>query len=186
MINDRYYKRRFVITAIAIAVVVVYIIRLFVLQVVDSSTIDKAESNAVVRQTVYPPRGLIYDRNGELLVFNQPIYDVTMIMREQCDGFDTLGFCQVMQLTEEQYKERVTEMRKTRGYSYYTPQVFLSQLRKEDIAVLQESLYRFPGIGIRKRTLRDYRYATAAQVLGSVGEVSQKDLDRDNYYAPGD
>lgn len=186
MINDRYYKRRFVITAIAIAVVVVYIIRLFVLQVVDSSTIDKAESNAVVRQTVYPPRGLIYDRNGELLVFNQPIYDVTMIMREQRDGFDTLGFCQVMQLTEEQYKERVTEMRKTRGYSYYTPQVFLSQLRKEDIAVLQESLYRFPGIGIRKRTLRDYRYATAAQVLGSVGEVSQKDLDRDNYYAPGD
>ena len=88
MINDRYYKRRFVITAIAIAVVVVYIIRLFVLQVVDSSTIDKAESNAVVRQTVYPPRGLIYDRNGELLVFNQPLYDVTMIMREQCDGFD--------------------------------------------------------------------------------------------------
>lgn len=189
MINDEFYKRRYVLTAIIVVVVIVYICRLFVLQIVDNTTGSKAETNALVKQTVYPPRGLIYDRNGELLVFNQPIYEVTMIMREMRSGFDTIGFCNALSITPEMFESRVEEIKnkkKNRGYSQYTPQVFLSQLGKEDIAVLQESLYKFKGINIRKRTLRDYAYPAAAQVLGSVGEVSQRDIDKDPYYAVGD
>ena len=189
MINDEFYKRRYVLTAIVLVVVVVYICRLFALQIVDTDTSEKAETNALVKQTVYPPRGLVYDRNGELLVFNQPIYEVTMIMREMRNGFDTTGFCKALNISKEVFDTRAEDIKnrkKNRGYSQYTPQVFLSQLSKEDIAVLQESLYKYKGINIRKRTLRDYTYPAAAQVLGSVGEVSQRDIDKDPYYSAGD
>ncbi len=189
MINDQYYKRRYVIIAIVVVVVIVYILRLFQLQIVDTSTLDQAENNALVRQTIYPSRGLIYDRNGELLVFNQPIYEVTMIMREQRNGFDTISFCKSLGIDRERFDRRVEEIKdrgRNRSYSPYTPQVFMSQLGKEDVAVLQESLWKYSGIGIRKRTLRDYTYPSAAHVLGSVGEVSQQDIEHDSYYSSGD
>jgi len=189
MINDKYYSRRYVISGIAVGIVLIYIIKLFFVQIIDQSTQAKAETNALVKQTVYPSRGLIFDRNGELLVFNQPIYDVTMTMLEMGRNFDTLGFCQVMGIDRETFDTRIAEIgnkRKNRGFSRYTPQVFMSQLNKVDIAPLQESLYRFPGIALRKRTLRDYTYKAAAHALGSVGEVSQKDLETDDYYQPGD
>ena len=189
MINDSYYRRRYVISGIAIVIVLAYIVRLFYLQIIDQSTRNQADNNALVRQTIYPSRGLIYDRNGELLVFNQPIYEVTMVMRDMKGGWDTTAFCRCMQITREDFDARVTEIkdrRKNRGYSSWTPQVFMSQLKKEDIATLQESLFLFPGVQIQKRTLRDYSYNAAGHVLGSVGEVNQNDLDRDAYYARGD
>ncbi len=189
MINDQYYRRRFVISGIAVVVVLVYIARLFYLQIIDQSTKDQADNNALVKQTIYPSRGLIYDRNGELLVFNQPIYEVTVIMREMDQDWDTTRFCQCLNISREEFDERITEIkdrRKNRGYSRWTPQVFISQLKKEDIATLQESLFSFAGVQIRKRTLRDYTYKAAAHVLGSVGEVNQNDLDRDDYYTRGD
>ena len=189
MVNDTNYKRRYVISGIVVAVVMVYIVRLFFLQIVDSTSNDKADSNALFRQTIYPSRGLIYDRNGELLVFNQPIYEVTMIMREMGKQFDTLAFCNTLQIDKQEFDTRVADIKnrkKNRGYSTYTPQVFMNQLKKEDVANLQESLFRFPGIQIRKRTIRDYTYNAAAHVLGSVGEVNQSDIDNDTYYARGD
>ena len=189
MINDPYYKRRYVISGIAVVIVLVYIMRLFYLQVIDKSTEKEADSNALVKQTIYPSRGLIYDRNGELLVFNQPIYEITMTMRDMGKEWDTTAFCQCLQISREEFDERINEIkdkRKNRGYSRWTPQVFMSQLKKEDIASLQESLVFFPGIQIQKRTLRDYTYNAAAHVLGSVGEVNQNDIDRDEYYARGD
>ena len=189
MINDKYYNRRYVISGIAVVIVLTYIIRLFYLQIIDQSTKDQADNNALVKQTIYPSRGLIYDRNGELLVFNQPIYEITMTMRDMGKGWDTLAFCQSLQITRDEFDERIAEIkdkRKNRGYSRWTPQVFMSQLKKEDIATLQEELFLFPGVQIQKRTLRDYTYNAAAHVLGSVGEVNQNDLDRDAYYARGD
>ena len=189
MINDQNYRRRYVISGIAIVVVLVYIIRLFYLQIIDQSTKDQADNNALVKQTIYPSRGLIYDRNGELLVFNQPIYEITMVMREMGKDWDTTTFCQCLQISRTEFDERIAEIKdkkKNRGYSRWTPQVFMSQLKKEDIATLQESKFFFPGIQIQKRTLRDYTYKAAAHVLGSVGEVNQNDIDRDAYYARGD
>lgn len=189
MINDEYYRRQFVISGIAVVVVLVYIIRLFYLQVIDQSTAKEADGNALVKQTIYPSRGLMYDRNGVLLVFNQPIYEITMTMREMKEDWDTAAFCHCVHISRAEFDERIAEIKdrgKNRGYSRHTPQIFMSQLKKEDIATLQESLFLFPGIQIQKRTLRDYTYKAAAHVLGSVGEVNQNDLEVDEYYARGD
>ena len=190
MINDPNYNRRYVIASIAILVVLTYIVRLFILQVIDQSTQGKAETNAQLRQTIYPSRGLIYDRKGELLVANQPIYEVTVIVREmQNSAFDTLSFCEKLQITSEEFEERMQNIqnpRRNRGFSRYSPQVFMDQLHQEDVAALQQELYKYAGVDIRCRTLRDYMYPIASHVLGSVGEVNQRDLERDSYYSVGD
>ena len=190
MINDPNYNRRYVIAGIAVLVVLTYIVRLFILQVIDQSTQGKAETNAQLRQTIYPSRGLIYDRNGELLVANQPIYEVTMIVREmQNSAFDTLSFCEKLRITPIEFEERMQNMmnsRRNRGFSRYSPQVFMDQLRQEEVAALQQELYKYAGVDIRCRTLRDYMYPIASHVLGSVGEVNQRDLERDSYYSAGD
>ena len=190
MINDKNYNRRYVIASIAILVVLTYIVRLFILQVIDQSTQGKAETNAQLRQTIYPSRGLIYDRNGELLVANQPIYEVTMIVKEmQTSLFDTVGFCKALQIDSMEFQKRMNNMtnrRKNRGYSRFSPQVFMDQLQQEEVAALQQELYKYAGVDIRCRTLRDYMYPIASHVLGSVGEVNQRDLERDPYYSGGD
>lgn len=127
MINDKNYSRRYVIAGIAVLVVLTYIIRLFVLQVIDQSTQGKAETNAQLRQTVYPSRGLIYDRNGDLIVANQPIYEVTVTVHEmQSTVFDTVGFCEKLRITLEEFNDRMRQIanpRKNRGYSRFSPQV---------------------------------------------------------------
>lgn len=189
MLNDPFYKRKYVIGGIAVAVVLVYIVRLFFLQVIDQSTQEKAENNAQLRQVIYPSRGLIYDRNGELLVANQPIYEVALVVKEMGQDFDTLGFCTALHIDREAFEARMHEMtdhRKNRGYSRFTPQVFMEQLDKEEVAQLQQEQYKYAGVSIRCRTLRDYTYPIASHVLGSVGEVNQNDLERDRYYAVGD
>ena len=189
MINDTLYKRRYIIAAIMTVVVVVYIIRLFSLQILNDKYAERADSNALLRKTQYPPRGLIYDRNGELLVFNQPAYDITLILREMSDKFDTIGFCNALNIDIDFFNKRmayIKDRRKNRGYSRYTPQIFMTQLRPEEIATLQETLYMYPGVSIQNPTLRDYTYPNAAHVLGSIGEVSQKMLDEDPYYQRGD
>lgn len=189
MVKDKYFKRLYVIGGLTILVVAIYIVRLFVLQVIDQSTKGQADSNALVRQTIYPARGLIYDRDGQLLVFNQPIYDINVIVREMGKTFDTLGFCASISIDKEVFETRMAEIKnrkKNPSYSPYSIQPFLTQLDKADIACLQEELYRFPGVYLSKRTLRDYTYDAAAHVLGSVGEVNKQDIERDDYYAPGD
>lgn len=189
MIVDKFYKRQYVISGLAITVVAIYILRLFVLQIIDQSTKAQADSNALVKQTIYPARGLIYDRNGVLLVFNQPIYEIRLIPYEMGADFDTLTFCHALNMEREMFAERMALMKDRKrnpGYSLYSPQSFLSNLNKEEVAVLQQSLYRFPGVYLTKRTLRDYTYPVASHVLGSVGEVNQKDIDNDPYYSVGD
>lgn len=189
MTNDPYSRRAYIIAASVVFVVMIFIVRLFWLQIIDQSQKQKADSNALLRQIIYPSRGLIYDRNGELLVFNQPIYEVTLIFQEMRHGFDTLAFCQCLGIDSLEFVERITairDKRRNRGFSTYTPQIFMSQLTKQEVASLRETSYKFNGAGIRKRTLRGYTYPYAAHILGSVGEVSQYDIDRDDYYQAGD
>lgn len=189
MTNDPYSRRPYIIAGAVALVVLIFIIRLFWLQIIDQSQKQKADNNALLRQVVYPSRGLIYDRNGELLVFNQPIYEVTLIMQEMRHGFDTVAFCRCLGIDSLEFAERITaikDKRRNRGFSTYTPQVFMAQLTKQEVASLRETSYKFSGAGIRKRTLRGYSYPYAAHILGSVGEVSQADIDRDEYYQSGD
>ena len=190
MINDSLYKRKYLVGGIAVIVVLIYIVRLFFLQILDQSTQEKAANNAQLRQTVYPSRGLIYDRNGELLVANQPIFEVTMVVREMTkSAFDTIGFCNALHISLETFETRMQDMtnkKKNRGYSRFSPQIFMQNLSQEEVAELQQEKYRYPGVGIRIRTLRDYTYPIASHILGSVGEVNHNDLERDSYYAIGD
>lgn len=190
MINDSLYRRKYLIGGIAVTVVLLYIIRLFLLQVIDQSTQEKAENNAQLRETIYPSRGLIYDRNGELLVANQPIYEVTMVVREMTKGpFDTIGLCNALKISRDSFEirmENMTNRKKNRGYSRFSPQIFMPNLSQEEIAQLQQEKYKYPGVDIRIRTLRDYTYPIASHVLGSVGEVNYNDIERDSYYTIGD
>ena len=100
--------RQYVISAIVVFVAIVYVIRLFLLQVVDTTYKDSADSNAFLKQTIYPSRGLIYDRNQRLIVSNQPVYDVMVVLREMV-SFDTLQFCSLLDITREDFDERPRE-----------------------------------------------------------------------------
>ena len=134
-----------------------------------------ADSNAFLETTVYPSRGLIYARNCELLVYNQPAYDLMMVMRE-VKPFDTLDLCSTLNITKEQFEKRITDIKNRRlnpGYSSYTPQNFMSQLSGKDYGLLQEKLYKFPGFYIQNRIIRQYKFLTAPHTLGNIREFSK-------------
>lgn len=181
-------KRKYVIGGFICLIVIIYVIRLFNLQVTNEKYKESAESNAFLRRVIYPSRGLIYDRNGELMVFNKPAYDVMLIPKDVGD-FDTLSLCDALGITKEQLVEKWKDMknpRKNPGYSAYTPQKLLSHLSIEDYGKLQEKLYLFPGFFIQKRTVRNYAYTCGANILGNIREVSANDMERDRYYRRGD
>ena len=181
-------KRKYVIIGFLLVIVAIYVVRLFNLQVADDKYKAFADNNAFMRKTQYPSRGLMFDRNGELVVYNQPAYDMMMIPRD-VQPFDTIDFCNTLEITREQFDKRIADMKDTRknpGYSSYTPQKFITQLSAQDYGRLQEKLYRFPGFFIQKRILRQYNYPAAANVLGNIREVSPKDIENDDYYSRGD
>ena len=170
------------------ALVLIFVVKLFELQVLDNKYKAYADSNAFLRKTIYPSRGFIYDRKGRLVVYNQPAYDVMMIPRD-VQPFDTLDFCQTLRISREDFDKRMTDMKdphKNPNYSSYTQQIFLNHLSAQDYGRLQEKLYRYPGFFIQKRVLRQYNYAHAANVLGNIREVNKRDIERDEYYRPGD
>lgn len=180
-----YGNRRYIIAGAVIILLLIFITRLFYLQIVSDDYKKWADSNAFQKRTLYPSRGVIYDRNGKLLVYNQPSYDVMVIMRE-VQPFDTIDFCRTLGITKESYDSRIATIRNTGGYSSYVPQVFMNQLSATEYGLLQEKLYKFPGFYIRNRASREYGCTNAAHLLGYIGEVNRKDIEKDDYYVPGD
>ena len=184
----RLAKRKYVIAGFIITIVIIYLFRLFSLQVSDDKYKLNAESNAFLKKTIYPARGLMYDRNGKLLVFNQPAYDVMLIPKD-VHNLDTVAFCNLLNISRLQFEELWSEMknpRKNPGYSSYTPQKLISHISTEDYGRLQEKLYLFPGFYIQTRTIRKYNYPSGANILGNIREVSAEDVKRDSYYRRGD
>ena len=177
--------------AIYIAVGVVFLFRLFSLQVVDKKYKALADNNALRYVTQYPARGKVYDRNGELLVFNEAVYDLMVVPRQTVVKdtlsplypFDTLGFCQLLDIDKASFVER---MQKAKKESYVKPSAFMTQVPKEDYAHIAEVLYRFPGFFFQTRTVRHYPQVIAAHTLGDIGEVSKGEMERDEYYKMGD
>ena len=178
-------KRKFVIGGFIVAIVLIYIVRLVQLQVLDNTYKANADSNAFMEKVIYPSRGLIYDRNDSLVVYNTPEYDLVMIPKDVVP-FDTIDFCNTLKISRNEFDRRWEEMRKGRNYSAFTQQVFMNHLTPEDYGRLQEKLYRFPGFYIVQRILRQYNYHVAANVLGDIREVNARDIENDNYYRPGD
>ena len=146
-------KRKFVIGGFIVVLALVYIARLFVLQLSDGKYKDSANSNAFVEKIIYPSRGLIYDRKGRLVVYNQPAYDLVMIPKD-VQEFDTVGFCNTLQITREEFDHRIETMKKGRNYSAYTQQIFMNHLTAQDYGRLNEKLSRYPGFFIVQRILR--------------------------------
>lgn len=182
-------KRKYVIGGFICLIVAIFMFRLFSIQVTETKYKENALSNAFLRRTIFPARGLIYDRNGNLVVFNQPTYDVMLIPKDVGKDFDTLALCGVLNITKEKLLEKWADMRDPRknpGYSAYTPQKLISQLTQEEYGRLEEKLYLFPGFFIQKRTIRQYNYPSGANILGNIREVSAADVERDLYYKAGD
>lgn len=181
-------SRKYVIGGIALCIVVIYIVRLAFIQLVSSNFKESADSNAFLNNVIFPSRGVIYDRNGELLVYNQPAYDIMVLMQEVAN-LDTLDFCKSLGITKEEFDKRmetIKDRNKNPGYSSYTQQVFMTQIPAEDFSIFQEKLFNYRGFSVRERSIRRYASDNGAHVLGDVAEVSPKEIERDNYYDAGD
>ncbi|MDY6207163.1 MAG: penicillin-binding protein 2 [Prevotella sp.] len=182
-------KRQYVIAGVTITIVVIYIIRLFTLQIMSDDYKKNADSNAFQKKIEFPSRGVITDRNGKLLVYNQPSYDIMVVMNEESGRLDTTEFCNALNITKEYFIKRMADIKdrsKNPGYSRYTQQLFMSQLSDREFSVFQEKMFRFPGFYIQKRSIRQYEYPYAAHILGDVAETSLVDIEKDDYYQPGD
>ena len=169
-------------------IVLIYVVRLFSLQIGDGRYKESADSNAFLRRVIYPARGLVYDRNDRLIVLNKPAYDVMLIPKDVAP-FDTALLCKVLNITPEQLREKWADMKDTHknpGYSAYTQQKLITHLSQEDYGRLQEKLYMFPGFFIQNRSVREYSTVAGANILGNIREVSAGDIERDRYYKRGD
>lgn len=180
--SNKYSDRQIVVKIIFIVVGAIFILRLAMLQLFDREYRDLASQQSLRNVTQYPARGLIYDRNGKLLVYNEAVYDLMVIPR-MAKGLDTTYFCRTIGITHDEFVERMTKARK---YSPYSASIFMKQISKEEYGQWQNLLYKFPGFYIAQRTLRVYDKPIAAHVLGYVGEVNDHDLKKNHYYKPGD
>ncbi|MEG9327914.1 penicillin-binding protein 2 [Salinimicrobium catena] len=174
--------RRILLYIIIITSGLIFLARLFYLQVLDDSFAGLSENNAIKVVYDYPQRGFIFDRNGELLVSNQPSYDVMVIPRN-LKPFDTTEFCKILGLTEEQLVGRLD---KAKIYSPRLPSVVIPQLTKSEYAYLQEKMRKYEGFYIQKRSLRDYYTEHGSNILGYIAEVNQRTVNENPYYLSGD
>ena len=179
---DIYSKRKYLVITIFIVAGLVFILRLFSLQVLDSKYKVSATNNVLRENVQFPARGLIYDRNGTLMVFNKPAYDLLVTPRE-VEKFDTVAFCKLLEISKE---DLIAGIQKAKDYSSFKPSILIKQIPPESFAYLQEQLYKFKGFHTQSRTLREYFHPSAAHVLGYVSEVNDADIERDIYYKSGD
>lgn len=174
--------RKLLFPIIIILVTIAIVAKLFYLQIIDDSYIKKSDNNALKIVYEYPERGYIYDRNGTLLVANQPSYDIMVIPREM-KNIDTLSLCKLLDITIEDFN---TKIEKAKVYSPRLPSVFLSQLTKREFAAFQEKIRHYKGFYIQKRNLRDYQVDFAGNVFGYIRQVNENDIKRNPYYISGD
>ncbi|MGN1214350.1 MAG: penicillin-binding protein 2, partial [Bacteroidaceae bacterium] len=179
---------KYTIAIMAVVVILIYIVRLMSLQLLTGDYKAGADSNAFFKKIQYPARGLIYDRDSTLMVYNESAYNIMVVMEEQ-HGIDTLDFCNTIGITKQDYINRMAQIKDSRlnpGYSRYTPQMFIDRIPADQYAVFQEKLYKFKGFYAEQRTVRKYSTTVGAHVLGDVGEVSRSDIEKDEYYRQGD
>ena len=161
MVNDELFRRRWLVISLTFAVVVVFILRLFFLQLISSDYKQRAENNAYYVLSTIPSRGVIFDRNGQLLVANRPIFDLMIVNHEAKGKLDTTLLSEILRIPREELVAKLSAVRDrsiNRGYTPYTPQVLLSQLEPQDVGRFEEQLYKFPGFSVRSRTIRQYHY----------------------------
>ncbi len=177
-----YSNRQFIIGGFFCLIGLIFVIRLFSIQVIDDTYKTSSENNVIRKQTEYPGRGLIYDRNGELLVYNEAAYDLMVTPRE-AKTLDTTLLCNILKIDTADVAKR---MKKCRNYSSYKASVFMKQISTETYATLSEKMFELPGFYVQSRTLRKYPQKIGAHLLGYVGEVNEQTIRKDEYYKEGD
>jgi penicillin-binding protein 2 len=180
--KDAFINRKYVIMAFIIIASLALIIRLFIIQVAKNTYRLSADNNVLRYVTQYPARGLIYDRNGKMIVFNQAAYDL-MVIPAQITRMDTNGLCNLLGISGEYFRER---LKAAIIYSRRAPSVFLRQISDQTYARLQEKMFEYPGFYVQPRTLRKYTKPVASHVLGYVSEVDDGVIKKDPYYKSGD
>lgn len=185
--SDIHQGRQYIIMGLFGIVTLVLILKLFQIQVLDSTYRAKADATAIDKLTLYPSRGLIYDRNGKLMVNNNPVYDLKVTYNQIDEQMDTTKFCNILGITKESFKKRLTKNWRSGRFSRSIPFVFLKSISTETYARFQESIYEFPGFFVEVRNVRGYPYRNAAHVLGYIKEVNQKEINRsEGKYSLGD
>jgi len=175
-------SRKFIVGLIFLVIGVLFIARLFTVQVLDDKYKLDSDSNVMREITQYPARGLIYDRNGELLVYNEAAYDL-MVIPKQVKEIDTLALCTLLEIEKDVFLEKFNKAKK---YSRYKASTFLKEISSISYANIQEQLFQYPGFFVQTRTLRKYPRNSAAHILGYIGEVNQNTIEKKPYYKSGD
>ncbi|CAM1345122.1 penicillin-binding protein 2 [Tenacibaculum amylolyticum] len=175
-------KRNFLLVFLITLVGLIYIGRLFQLQIIEGGVKNPISTATVKIEYDYPERGYIYDRNGKLLVANQLSYDV-MIIPKEVKNIDTLEFCNLLRISKEDF---IKKSEKAERYARWLPSVFLKQVSKEDFAYLQEKLHKFKGFYIQRRVIRNYPVKSAANIVGYLGEVNELQAKNSDYYENGE
>jgi len=181
-VKSNYSDRKFVVMGIFLIIGLVFLGRLYYVQIVEEKYRLSADNNVIKKKTIFPSRGIMYDRNGLILVANDAAYDL-MIVPKQLREMDTTRFCSLLNITIENFHKRV---KKAKNYSWYKASLFLGQIPKNEFSYIQETLYEFHGFYVQQRSLRRYPYHAGALNLGDIGEVNQRNLDKDKYYKSGD
>ncbi len=177
-----YTERKYIIIGFVIAAGIAFAIKLFHIQIIDSSYKLSANNNVLRYMTQYPARGLIYDRDGQLLVYNEAAYDL-MVVPRLVKNIDTAELCHIIGIDKEIFIRNINRARK---YSFFKPSVFESQISRETYGYLEEQLYKYPGFFVQIRTLRKYPKPIAAHTLGYIGEVGNRVIESNPYYKMGD
>ena len=178
----KFENRPYIIGGFFSVIIIIFIVRLFSIQVVDDSFKTSSENNVIRKETDHPRRGLIYDRNNELIVYNEAAYDL-MITPNQASSIDTNLICTLLSIDTLALEKR---LEKAKSYSMYKSSVFMKQISVETYTKLQENMFLMPGFYVQARTLRKYPYPTASHLLGYVGEVNQQIIKKNPYYKEGD
>jgi len=180
--KDSFINRKYVIMVLIVFATLGLLVRLFIIQVVKNTYRLSADNNVLRYIPQYPARGLIYDRNGKLIVFNQAAYDL-MVVPSQVTKIDTLGFCDFLGISADLFRK---QMKLAINYSRRAPSVFLKQVSNETYARFQEKMFKYPGFYVQPRTLRKYSKPVASHILGYVSEVDDGVIKKNPYYKPGD
>ncbi|MTI21014.1 peptidoglycan glycosyltransferase [Fulvivirga sp. RKSG066] len=177
-------SRRYIIQLVMILTGLIFLVKLFSIQVLDSKYAEAATSNIIHRVIEYPYRGLVFDRNGKLIVYNTPQYNLIVVPTE-VKNLDTAKFCEVFNIEKEVFIEKMEE---AKDFSYVQPSIFIKQLSNQDLAYVQDYIVDFPGFDIQPRTTRAYAQPIMANALGYVSEINKNQLKRDtlDYYRQGD
>jgi len=180
--RNPFAERKYYIIGLIVFVGMVFILRLFFIQIVDRSYKLSASNNVLRYMTQYPARGLIYDRNGELLVYNEAAYDL-MVVPRMVRNIDTAEFCRIVGIDKETFERN---LQRARAHSLFRPSVFVQQISREEFGMLEERLFKYPGFFVQTRTLRKHSSPIASHTVGYIGEVNRRVIETNPYYRMGD